>query len=117
VELEHPAVPGVGVEDEFGVEESSMVFLEGTILSLAPFITSVGWWMLARSAGCCRPHRWMALSWARNAPTEMALSRSFVRSSRRARNSFAAPRPFGVLVKNRNSSGSRRVSSPRTVSW
>src|SRR5215210_6348743 len=45
----------------------------------------------------------------------MALSRSFVRSSSRARNSFAAPRPFGVLVKKRNSLGSRRVSSPRAV--
>src|SRR5215216_1875460 len=88
---------------------SSTVFLVGTILSLSPFMTSTGWWMLARSAGFCRPHRWMALSWARNEPMEMALSRSFVRSSSRARNSFPAWRPFGVLVKKRNCLGSWRL--------
>src|SRR5215207_8174593 len=54
----------------------------------------------------------MALSWARNAPTELAWSRSLVRSCNRARNSVPARRPFGVLVKKRNCLGSWRVSSP-----
>jgi hypothetical protein len=56
VELEHPAVPGVGIQDELAVgsrRSRSTVLLEGTILSLSPFMTSTGWWMLARSAGCC----------------------------------------------------------------
>ena len=47
---------------------------------------------------------------------EMGLSRSFVRSSSRARNSFPARRPFGVLVKNRNCLGCWRLSSPRAMS-
>ena len=66
--------------------------------------------------GLLLTQRWMALSWARNERTEMALSRSLVRSSSRARNSFPAARPFGVLVKKRNCLGSWRVSSPRAVS-
>jgi hypothetical protein len=49
-------MPGVGIDDEFGcwgvVVEIDDV-LSGTILSLSPFITSTGWWMLARSAGFC----------------------------------------------------------------
>ena len=40
--------------------------------------------------GLLLTHRWMALSWARNEPTAMALSRSLVRSSSRARNSLPA---------------------------
>jgi hypothetical protein len=50
MELEHPAVPGVGLDDEFAVGESA-VEVDGvfgaTILSLSPFSTSTGWWMLA----------------------------------------------------------------------
>jgi hypothetical protein len=56
VELEHPAVPGVGIHDELAVRESSIEVddvLECTILSLSPFMTSTGRWMLARSAGFC----------------------------------------------------------------
>jgi hypothetical protein len=57
----------------------------------------------------------MALSWARNEPTEMAVSRSFVRSFSRARNSFpgsaAVRRPgeeeklLGVLAGEQSSRG------------
>jgi hypothetical protein len=56
VELEHAAVPGVGIDNELAVRESSVEVdgvLVGTILSLSPFMTSTGWWMLARSAGFC----------------------------------------------------------------
>jgi hypothetical protein len=53
VELEHAAVPGVGIAEELAVGSRrwrSTVFLVGTILSLSPFITSTG---------CeCSPGRW-----------------------------------------------------------
>jgi hypothetical protein len=60
VELEHPAVPGVGIVTSrlSGSRRSrSTVFLVGTILSLSPFMTSTGWWMPASSAYFIRPHR------------------------------------------------------------
>src|SRR2546423_13107860 len=49
--------------------------------------------MPARSAGFCRPHRWMALSWARNERTEMALSRPLVRSCNPCRELLPGPAP------------------------
>src|SRR5215216_1548020 len=47
----------------------------------------------------------MALSWARNERTEMALSWSFVRSSSRARNSLPARRLLGVLAGEQSARG------------
>ena len=49
-------------------------------------------------------------------PQRDGLSRCWVRSLRRARNSLPARRPAGVRVKKRNCFGSCKVSSPRSVS-
>ena len=56
VELEHPAVPGVGIEDEVAVGEPPLEVdgvRGGHHLVAHPVIASTGWWMPARSAGFC----------------------------------------------------------------
>ncbi|CAM5297633.1 hypothetical protein SCANM63S_09873 [Streptomyces canarius] len=72
--------------------------------------------MRDRSAGAWRPQWWMALSWARNDESEMASSRSSVRSFSRARKAWAARRSSAVPVKKRYRLGSLRVRTALMVS-
>ena len=57
---------------------------EGTIRSLSPLAIKVGWVIFDRSAWADRPHFLIALSYVRNAFTEIAASLSMVRSLSRS---------------------------------
>jgi hypothetical protein len=56
VQLEHTAVPSVGIDDELAVGESSIEVngVLGTIASPSRLMTSTSWWM-ARSARFADP--------------------------------------------------------------
>jgi len=62
----------------------SAEWLLATMTSLSPLATKTGCLIFPRSWGACRPAARIALSCARLACNEMRLSRSSVRSFRRA---------------------------------
>ena len=84
---------------EFGRRRArSTVLLLGTIRSASPLTTSAGCTMRDRSAGCWRPHAWIAFNCPRNVTGEIAASRSSVRCFSRARKSRAVCLPLAVWV-------------------
>src|SRR4051812_49547658 len=85
----------------------SAEWLLATMTSLSPLATKTGLMILLRSWGAPRPASRMALSWASLACIEIRLSRSPVRSLRRAMYSDAARLPDASRLKNRKWRGAR----------